>query len=59
MPLVSGLRVRTRTFTRVQSECAGKPQVHQGLVPGSLKNYYELSIGLILDFALAYHIVDE
>ena len=59
VPFVSGLWVRTRTLTPVQSERAGKPQMHQGLVPRPPTNHYELSIGVILAFSPAYNIVDE
>ncbi len=34
-------------------------QAQQGLVPSALTNHYELSIGVILAFALAYHVVDD
>ena len=57
MPLVSGLWGRTRTLTRVQSECAGKPRMHQEMIPGSPTNHYELGMTGLL--ALAYHIVGE
>lgn len=34
-------------------------QTQQGLVPSEHTNHYELSIGVILAFALAYHAVDD
>ena len=34
-------------------------QLQQGLVPSSHSSHYELSIGVILAFALAYHAVDD